>query len=136
MNASSFITFFTYILRQNAIPFWKELFVALKMAPNIKENSLYVSSYRRLYKSHFCILKFFRSKLPYTFDTCADIVSYLCKFGTKWHQILYASLRYIHVRCLQRNIYIILFQSRVKRCVCDVIIFMKNVILSYLLAMQ
>ena len=33
MNASSFITFFTYMLRQNVIPFWKELFVAFQMAP-------------------------------------------------------------------------------------------------------
>ena len=37
MNASSFITFFTYMLRQNVILFWKELFVAFKMAPNIKK---------------------------------------------------------------------------------------------------
>ena len=42
MNASSFITFFTYMLRQNTIPFWKELFVALKMVPNIK-NTHYIS---------------------------------------------------------------------------------------------
>ena len=32
MNASS-----TYTLRQNVIPFWKELFVAFKMAPNLKK---------------------------------------------------------------------------------------------------
>ena len=38
MNASSFITFFTHILRQNIIPFWKELFVAFKMSPNIKKH--------------------------------------------------------------------------------------------------
>ena len=38
MNASSFITFFTYMLRQNVIPFWIELFVAFKMAPNIKKH--------------------------------------------------------------------------------------------------
>ena len=38
MNASSFITFFTYMLRQNVIPFWKELFVAFKMAPNLKKH--------------------------------------------------------------------------------------------------
>ena len=31
MNASSFITFFTYMLRQNVIPFWNELCVALKL---------------------------------------------------------------------------------------------------------
>ena len=59
MNASSFITFFTYMLRQNVIPFWKELFVAFKVAPNIKKNSLYFSSYRGLYKGHSCILAFF-----------------------------------------------------------------------------
>ena len=40
MNESSFITFFTYMLRQNVIPFWKERFVAFKMAPNIKKSSL------------------------------------------------------------------------------------------------
>ena len=28
------------------------------------------------------------------FGTCADIVSYLCKFETKWHFILDAYLRY------------------------------------------
>ena len=59
MNASSFITFFTYKLRQNVIPLWKELFVAFKMAPNIKKHSLYFSSYRPLFKGHSCILKFF-----------------------------------------------------------------------------
>ena len=67
MNASGFITFFTYMLRQNVIPFWKELFVAFKMAPNIKKHSLYFSSYRRLYKDHSCILKSFLSKLQCTF---------------------------------------------------------------------
>ena len=41
MNASSFITFFTYMLRQNAIPFWKELFIAFKLTPNIR-NTHYI----------------------------------------------------------------------------------------------
>ena len=59
MNASSFITFFTYMLRQNVIRFWKELFVAFKMAPNIKTNSLHFSSYKPLDKGYSCILKFF-----------------------------------------------------------------------------
>ena len=67
MNASSFITFCTYMLWQNVLPFWKELFVVFKMAPNIKKHSLYLSSYRRFHKGHSCILKFFWSKLPYTF---------------------------------------------------------------------
>ena len=75
MNASSFITFSTYMLRQNVIPFWKELLVAFKMSPNLKKHSLYVSSYRRLYKSHPCILKFFFwSKLPYT-------IWYMCGYS-------------------------------------------------------
>ena len=59
MNASSFTTFFTYMLRQNVIPFWKELFVAFKMTPNTKKHSLYFSTYRRLYKGHSRILAFF-----------------------------------------------------------------------------
>ena len=67
MNASSFITFFTYMLWQNVILFWKELYVAFKMTPNIKKHSLYVSSYIPLYKGHSCILKFFWSKLKCTF---------------------------------------------------------------------
>ena len=80
MNASSFIIFFTYMLRQNAIPFWKELFVAFKMAPNIKTHSLYFLSYRPLFKGHSCILKFFEAKYNARFGTRADIVSYLCQF--------------------------------------------------------
>ena len=80
INASSFITFFTYTLWQNVIPFWKEIFVAFKMAPNIKKHSLYFSSYRPLYKGHSCILKFFWSNLQCTFWYICDIVSYLCKF--------------------------------------------------------
>ena len=59
MNASSFITFFTYMLRQNVIHFGKEQYVAFKIAPNIKKHSLYFSSDRPLYKGHSCILKFF-----------------------------------------------------------------------------
>ena len=105
MNASSFITFFIYMLQQNVIPFWKELFVAFKMAPNIKQHSLYSSSYRRLYKGHACIVKFSEANCHTRFGTCADIVSYLCKFETKWHQILDASLRYIDkVACRKKII--------------------------------
>ena len=136
MNASSFITFFTYMLRQNVIPFWKGLFVVFKTAPNIKKHSLYVSSYRCLYKSHSCILKFFWSELPYTFwfmcgysvislqvwDKMAS--NFRCKFIVHWHS------------CLQEKVYIIPFQSRVNRHICDVMNFMINVFLSYLLVMQ
>ena len=54
------------------------------MAPNIKKHSLYFSSYRRLYKGHSCILKFFSGANCKTrLCTCADIVSYLCK-KSKW----------------------------------------------------
>ena len=78
MNARSFITSFTYILRQNFILFWKELFVAFKMAPITKKHSLNLSSYRPLYKGRSCILKFFWSKLKCTFwymcgHTCSAI---------------------------------------------------------------
>ena len=62
MNATTFITFFTYMLRQNVISFWKELSVAFTMTP--KETlTIYVSSYRRLYRSHSYILKFFLKQI-------------------------------------------------------------------------
>ena len=39
------------------------------------------------------------------FGTCANIVSYLCKFETQWHPILDASLRYIDkVACRKKFI--------------------------------
>ena len=84
-----------YMLRQKSIPsyYWKERFVAFKVAPNIKNHSLYYSSNRRLYKSHTCILN---NYINTRFGTCADIVTYLCKLETKWHQILDASLSNIH----------------------------------------
>ena len=67
MNASSFITFFTSMLRQKVIPFWKELFLAFQMAPNIKKHILFFLSYRPLYKGRSSILKFFWIKLQHTF---------------------------------------------------------------------
>ena len=70
------------------------------------------------------------------FVTCADIVSYLCKFETKWHKLLAASIRYIDKVACRNKVDIILFQSRVNRHVCDVIHFMINVILSHLLVMH
>ena len=106
MNASSFITSFTYILRQNVISFWKELFVAFKMAPNIKKHSLYVSNYS-------CISE---ANCHTRFGTCADIVSYLCKFETNWHQILDASLRYIDkVACGKKLINLVSILSKKAR---------------------
>ena len=65
-----------------------------------------------------------------SFGSCGDIVSYLCKFETKWHQILDANSKTL-TKLLAGKMYIILFQSLVGRHVCDVINFMINVILSY-----
>ena len=56
MNASSYITFVTYMLRQNGIRFYKGLYVTLKMPPNLKKNTVYLSSYSPLNKGHFSVL--------------------------------------------------------------------------------
>ena len=37
MNASSSITFVTYMLRQNDIHFYKGLYVTFKLAPDLKK---------------------------------------------------------------------------------------------------
>ena len=50
--------------------------------------------------------------------------NFRCKFKVDLHS------------CWQEKVYIILFQSRVNRHVCDVINFVINVISSYLLMMQ
>ena len=56
MNESSFITFVTYMLRLNGIRFYKGLYVTYKLAPDLKQNTLYLSSYRPLNEGHFSIL--------------------------------------------------------------------------------
>ena len=56
MNASSFITFVTYMLRQNGIRFYKGLYATFKLAPYLKQNSLDLSSHHPLNEGHFCIL--------------------------------------------------------------------------------
>ena len=105
MNASSFIIFFFYMLRQNVIPFWKELFVAFKMAPNIKETLTMFLELQRLILRTFLYTEGFLKQIDITrFGTCADIVSYICKFETKWHQILDASLRYIDKAACKKKI--------------------------------
>ena len=48
MNASSFITFVTYMLRQNGIRFYKGLYVTFKLAPDLKKNTVYLLSYSPL----------------------------------------------------------------------------------------
>ena len=56
MNASSFILFVTYMLRQNGILFYKGLYVTFKLAPDLKQNTVYLSSYCPLNEGHFSIL--------------------------------------------------------------------------------
>ena len=57
MNASSFITFVTHMLRQNVIRFYKGLYVTFKLAPDLMEqNTVYLSSCRPLNEGHFSIL--------------------------------------------------------------------------------
>ena len=56
MNASGFITFFTYMLRQNGKRFYKGLYVTFKVAPDQKKNTVYLSGYSPLNEGHVCIL--------------------------------------------------------------------------------
>ena len=56
MNASSFIAFVTYMLRQNGIRFYKGLYVTFKLAPDQKKNIVSLSSYSPLNMGHFSIL--------------------------------------------------------------------------------
>ena len=56
MNASSFITFFTYMLQQKGKRFYKGLYVTFKLAPNLKKNTEYLSSYSLLNDGHVSIL--------------------------------------------------------------------------------
>ena len=56
MNASSFITLVIYMLGQNGIRFYKGLYVTLKLAQNLKKNTVYLSSYSPLNEGHFSIL--------------------------------------------------------------------------------
>ena len=48
MNARGLITFVTYMLRQNGIRFYKGLYVIFKLAPDLKKNTVYLSSYSPL----------------------------------------------------------------------------------------
>ena len=56
MNASSFVTFFTYMLRQNGKRFYKRLYVTFKLALDLKKNAVYLSSYSTLNEGHVSIL--------------------------------------------------------------------------------
>ena len=57
MNASSFITFFTYMVKQNGQPFYKGLYsVTFKLAPYLKTNTIYFSSYSPLNEAFISII--------------------------------------------------------------------------------
>ena len=56
MNASSFITFFTYMLQQNGKRFYIGLFVTFKLAPDLEKNTVYLSSYSPSNEGHVNIL--------------------------------------------------------------------------------
>ena len=57
MNASSFITFYTYLLRQNGKRFYKGLYLIFKLVPNLMKNTVYLSSYCLSNEGHVSILK-------------------------------------------------------------------------------
>ena len=56
MNASSFLTFFTYVLRQNGKRFYKGLYVTFKLAQNLKKNTVCLTSYSPSNEGHVSIL--------------------------------------------------------------------------------
>ena len=56
MNASSLITFFTYMLLQNGKCFYKGLYVTFKLAPDQKKIAVYLTSYSPLNEGHVSIL--------------------------------------------------------------------------------
>ena len=56
MNACSIITLFTYMLQQNGKRFYKGLYVIFKLAPGLKKNTVYLSSYSPLNEGHVSIL--------------------------------------------------------------------------------
>ena len=56
MNASSFITFFTYMLRQNGKCFYKGLYITFKLASDLKKNTVYLLSYNTSNEGHVSIL--------------------------------------------------------------------------------
>ena len=56
MNASSFITFFTYVLRQNGKRFYKGLYVTFKLTQNLKKNTVCLTSYSPSNEGHVSIL--------------------------------------------------------------------------------
>ena len=56
MNASSFITFVTYMLRQNCMSFFKGLYVTFKLALDLKKTTVLLSSYSPLNEGYLSLL--------------------------------------------------------------------------------
>ena len=56
MNASSVIIFFLYMLQQNGKRFYKGLFATFHLAPDLKKNTVYLSSYSPLNEGQVSIL--------------------------------------------------------------------------------
>ena len=56
MNASSFITFFTYVLRQNGKRFYKGLYVTFKLSQNLKKSTVCLTSYSPSNEGHVSTL--------------------------------------------------------------------------------
>ena len=56
MNAGSFINCLTYIVQQNSKLFYKGLYVIFKLAPDLKNSTVYLSNYSPLNEGHVSIL--------------------------------------------------------------------------------
>ena len=56
MNASSFITVSTYMLRQNGIRFPKGQHITFELAPDLKKNTVHLSTYSPLNNGNPSIL--------------------------------------------------------------------------------
>ena len=56
MNASSFIIFFTHMLQQNGKSYYKGVYITFKLAPNLQNNTVYLTSYSPLNEGHVSIL--------------------------------------------------------------------------------
>ena len=56
MNASSVMTLFTYVLRQNGKRFYTGLYVTFKLAKNLKKTTVCLSSYSPSNEGHVSIL--------------------------------------------------------------------------------
>ena len=74
MNASSFVTFFTYMLRQNGKRFYKGLYVKFKLAPDLKKDPVYLSNYSPLNEGHVSILANSMHRTYYTSDIDERII--------------------------------------------------------------